>query len=187
MPEVTILHRQQPLTPVDPPPNYRPSVQDAKPLSDPKRVEWQIKATFTQIHKVTEVVDATTLRTDTGLTVRLTGIVVPPERQQTAIAYLRRYVLGKRVLLGCDRPQADGTVVAHLYLTNRPFVNRKMIEMGIADADLITQHPLREKFLKAEAKRDGRALGEGKQIYNPEVIAEIQTEVERLRKGMASS
>jgi endonuclease YncB( thermonuclease family) len=156
-PEVTILHRQRPLPPVDPPPNYRPSVQDAKPLSDPKQVEQQIEATFAQTHKVTEVVDATTLRTDTGLTVRLTGIIVPPERQQTAIAYLRRYVLGKRVLLRCESPQADGTVAAYLYLTNRLFVNCKMIEMGIADADPTTQHPLREKFLKAEAKRDGKA------------------------------
>ena len=156
-PEATILHRQRPLPPVDPPPNYRPSIQDAKPLSDPKQVEQQIEATFAQTHKITEVVDATTLRTDTGLTVRLTGIIVPPERQQTAIAYLRRYVLGKRVLLRCESPQADGTVAAYLYLTNRLFVNRKMIEMGIADADPTTQHPLREKFLKAEAKRDGKA------------------------------
>jgi endonuclease YncB( thermonuclease family) len=156
-PEVTILHRQRPLPPVDPPPNYCPSIQDAKPLSDPKQVEQQIEATFAQTHKITEVVDATTLRTDTGLTVRLIGIIVPPERQQTAIAYLRRYVLGKRVLLRCESPQADGTVAAYLYLTNRLFVNRKMIEMGIADADPTTQHPLREKFLKAEAKRDGKA------------------------------
>jgi DNA modification methylase/endonuclease YncB( thermonuclease family) len=152
-PEATILHRQRPLPPVDPPPNYRPSVQDAKPLSDPKQVEGQIKATVAQTHKITEVVDATTLRTDTGLTVRLTGIIVPPERQQTAIAYLRRYVLGKRVFLRCESPQADGTVAAYLYLTNRLFVNRKMIEMGIADADPTTQHPLREKFLKAAVNR----------------------------------
>jgi endonuclease YncB( thermonuclease family) len=126
-------------------------------LSDPKQVEGQIKATVAQTHKITEVVDATTLRTDTGLTVRLIGTVVPPEKQQTAIAYLRRYVLGKRVLLRCESPQADGTVAAYLYLTNRLFVNRKMIEMGIADADPTTQHPLRGKFLKAEAKRDGKA------------------------------
>jgi len=156
-PEATILHRQRPLPPVDPPTNYRPSVQDAKPLSDPKQVEQQIEATFAQTHKITEVVDATTLRTDTGLTVRLIGIIVPPEKQQTAIAYLRRYVLGKRVLLRCESPQAGGTVAAYLYLTNRLFVNRKMIEMGIADADPTTQHPLRGKFLKAEAKRDGKA------------------------------
>jgi hypothetical protein len=61
--------------------------------------------------------------------------------------------LGKRVLLRCESPQADGTVAAYLYLTNRLFVNRKMIEMGIADADPTTQHPLREKFLKAASNR----------------------------------
>jgi hypothetical protein len=56
------------------------------------------------------------------------------------------------VLLRCESPQADGTVAAYLYLTNRLFVNRKMIEMGIADADPTTQHPLRGKFLRAEVK-----------------------------------
>jgi DNA modification methylase len=45
-PEATILHRQRPLPPVDPPPNYRPSIQDAKPLSDPKQVEQQIEGNF---------------------------------------------------------------------------------------------------------------------------------------------
>jgi DNA modification methylase len=155
--EVTIIHRQQPLPPVDPPQSYRPSIQDAKPLSDPKLVEHQIKSVLAQAHKVTEVLNATTLLTDKGQIVRLLGLVIPPERRQLAEDYLRRFVLGKRVLLRYERPQADGTVAAYLYLTNGLFVNRKMIEMGIADADPTVPHPLREKFLRVEVKRSVKA------------------------------
>jgi DNA modification methylase len=155
--EVTIIHRQQPLSPVDPPQGYRPAIQDAKPLSDPKLVEHQIKSVLAQAHKVTEVLNATTLLTDKGLVVRLLGLVIPPERRQLAEDYLRRFVLGKRVLLRYERPQADGAVAAYLYLTNGLFVNRKMIEMGIADADPTVPHPLREKFLRAEVKRSVKA------------------------------
>jgi DNA modification methylase/endonuclease YncB( thermonuclease family) len=156
-PEVTIVHRSRPLPPVAPPPDYRPSVQPAKPLNDPKHVERHIEAARAVTHKVMEIVDAVTLRTDTGLTVRLLGIVVPPERERAAVAYLRRYVLGKRVVIRGYPPQTDGRLPAYLYLTNRLFINRKMIEMGLADADPTVQHKYRDKFLRAGAKRDVKA------------------------------
>jgi len=65
--------------------------------------------------------------------------------------------LGKRVLLRFDRPpeQNVAPVPAYLYLTNRLFVNRKMIEMGLANADRTVWHRYRERFLQAEAERNG--------------------------------
>ncbi len=154
---VAIVQRQQPLPPVDPPPNYRPSVQDARPLIDPKQVEQRLKAALSQTQKIVDVLDALTLRTETGLTVRLAGITVPPERERAALEYLHRYVLGKRVVLRFDQPQADGTVPACLFLTNRLFINRKMVEMGIADIDPTAQHQLKEKLLKVVRKQNGEA------------------------------
>jgi endonuclease YncB( thermonuclease family) len=71
--------------------------------------------------------------------------------------YLRRYVLGKRVVIRGYPPQTDGRLPAYLYLTNRLFINRKMIEMGLADADPTVQHKYRDKFLRAGAKRDVKA------------------------------
>lgn len=102
------------------------------------------------------IVAPVTVRTETRLIVRLTGITVPPERERKALEYLRHYVLGKQVILRYDRQQAGDIVSAYLYLTNRLFINRKMIEMGIADTDSTADHPLREKFLKAEARRVAR-------------------------------
>jgi hypothetical protein len=44
-------------------------------------------------------------------------------------------------------------VPAYIFLTNRLFVNRKMIEMGLADADRTIWHRYREKFLDTEQQK----------------------------------
>jgi len=156
-PSVTILRRENPLPPVDPPPDYIPRVKNAKPLVDPKQLRFGEEVTY----RVVEVLDERTLKMDNGLIVQLLGIVVPPERKGQTLAYLRQFILGKRVLLRFDRPpEADrAPVPAYLYLTNRLFVNRKMIEMGLAIADRKTWHRYRDKFLEAEAKRSGKERG----------------------------
>jgi ubiquinone/menaquinone biosynthesis C-methylase UbiE len=94
------------------------------------------------------------LLTDSGLTVSLLGIVVPPHLQGQAWDYLNRYVVGKRVLLRFDplRGASETPTPAYLYLTNRLFVNRKMIEMGLARADRSRGYRYRERFIAAEGK-----------------------------------
>jgi DNA modification methylase/endonuclease YncB( thermonuclease family) len=152
-PPVTICKREKPLPPVEPPADYKPRVKDAKPLVDPKQLKFEDEATY----KVTAIVDEHTLRMENGLTVQILGIKVPPERKEEVLSYLRQFLLGKRVLLQFDRPpEANGMPVpAYIFLTNRLFVNRKMIEMGLADADRTVWHRYRKRFLQAEAKRNG--------------------------------
>lgn len=156
-PPVTIVYRKEFLPPVDPPSDYKPRVKDAKPLVDPKHLKFVEEATY----KVTAVVDERTLQMDNGLTVQLLGVIVPTEKRELAIAYLRKFLLGKRVVLKFEcPPEADGTPLsAYLYLTNRLFVNRKMIEMGLADADRTIWHRYREKFIATEEKRSGTKTG----------------------------
>ncbi|MCX7969060.1 MAG: site-specific DNA-methyltransferase [Armatimonadetes bacterium] len=151
---VAILKREKTLPPVDPPHGYVPRVKDAKPLVDPKQLRFGDEANY----RVVAVLDERTLQMDNGLVVELLGIVVPPERKERTLDYLRKFILGKRVLLRFERPpESDkAPVPAYLYLTNRLFVNRKMIEMGLADADRAVWHRYREKFLEAEAKRSGK-------------------------------
>ena len=92
---------------------------------------------------------------DTNLVVTLLGVVVPPERKARALDYLRKFVLGKRVLLRFEGATSnDSPIPVYLYLTNKLFVNRKMIEMGIADADRGCSHRYRQKFLQAEERRN---------------------------------
>ncbi len=155
--QTTVIRREPSFPPVDPPQGYVPRVQDARPLVDPNQLKFGTEA----VYKVTAIRDDFSLQMDNGLVVSLLGIRVPSSRREQVREYLRRYVLGKRVLLRFDRPpQAPGAPVpAYLYLTNKLFVNRKMIEMGLADADRTVWHRYRDKFLEAEAKRNGERVG----------------------------
>jgi DNA modification methylase len=150
-PSVRILRREQEQPPVDPPPDYIPRVKDAQPRVDPGLLRFDEEATF----RVVAVLDEHTLQLQNGLVVQLLGIRVPPERREAAIHYLQKFVLGKPVHLRFDQPPEgkNAPMPAYLYLTNRLFVNRKMIEMGLADADRSTFHRYRERFLAAEERR----------------------------------
>ena len=104
-------------------------------------------------YKVTEAIDAETLRLDTGLIITLLGIHVPPGRAEKTLVYLRRSLQGKSVIVKFDGPtpeSGDAPLPAYVHLTNKLFVNRKMIEAGLAVADRTHPHKYREKFLAAE-------------------------------------
>lgn len=150
MQQTTIIKREGTFPPVDPPQGYAPRIQDARPLVNPN----QLKFGAESVYKVMAIREDFSLQMDNGLVVSLLGIRVPASRRERAMEYLRRYVLGKRVLLRFDRPpQASGAPIpVYLYLANKLFINRKMIEMGLADADRTVWHRYQDKFLEAEAK-----------------------------------
>ncbi len=150
---VEIVHRTNPLPPVQPPSGYVPRIQDARPLLGadhaPKRE---------QTYRVVSILDERTVRLENGMTVELLGITVSPTRKEDALAYLHKYILGKRVLVKFDGPlpnSHNGHTAGYVYLSNRLFVNRKMIEMGLARADRDVQHRYRAKFIRAESAQDG--------------------------------
>ncbi|MDW8105215.1 MAG: site-specific DNA-methyltransferase, partial [Armatimonadota bacterium] len=116
-------------TPAEPPLDYVPSVGDARPLVEPKQVDFEPKATCRIVRLCYENGSTTPLLiTDNGLRLTLLGVEVPPEQQERAQSYLQQYVLGKRVMLRFDAPpEAEETPVpAYVYLTNRLFINRRM-------------------------------------------------------------
>lgn len=159
---VSLVYREVPLPPVEPPRSYRPMVQDARPIdSELHRFTNGQEGT----HKIVEVLDGLLLKTDTGLTIKLLGLCIPHEKRQEVLDYLRQYVRGKQVFLRFplqEQSQDKNAVTqAYLYLANRLFVNRKMIEMGLANADRTLNHPFLEKFLIAEEKRNGKRVGSG--------------------------
>jgi endonuclease YncB( thermonuclease family) len=139
------VYREQPLPPVEPPNGYTPRVQNARPIAD-------FKGRREHTVKVTAVVDEHTLQMEDGRFVRLLGISVPPEQRTRAREYLQRYVQGRRVVIkGEGESQESGQVLsAYVYLTNRLFINRKMIEMGLAQADRETPHRYLDRFATCE-------------------------------------
>ena len=146
--QIIFTERSQAVPPVEPPEKYQPRVQDARPLIDPKELRLEDDRTY----RVEKIIDEQTLLMDTGLKVRLAGIEIPGEKKAATLAYLRKYLLGKRVRLRFEgsEPGEEGVVLAYVYLTNKLFVNRKMIEMGLANADRSQPHRLRNRFLEAE-------------------------------------
>lgn len=142
---VRFIYRKQPLPPVEPPAGYTPRVQDARPIADfPERKESTVK--------VIAVVDEHTLQVEDGRLVRLLGVSVPSEQREQATEYLRRYVQGKRVLIKSEGEtlQNEHPLSAYVYLSNRLFINRKMIEMGLARADTGRPHRFLKRFVECE-------------------------------------
>ena len=126
---------------------YQPKIKDAKPILDDKKLRFN----GDRLYKVIEVISEKELLLDTGLRVKLIGIQVPSEKKQEAICYLEKYVKGKRVLLKFDttaKPLSKDLVEAYVYLKNRIFINRKMIQMGIAEVDTTKEFVYKRKFVE---------------------------------------
>lgn len=148
-----IHERSEPYVPVEPPPHYTPSVKDARPLVEPKLLRFEPDATYRIVRLCCENGSETPLLiTDNGLRISLLGLEVPLSQLDHAKAYLQQYVVGKRVILRFDAPpESEGAPLpAYVYLTNRLFVNRKMIEMGLARASRGARHRYYQRFIEAE-------------------------------------
>ncbi|HVP58318.1 MAG TPA: site-specific DNA-methyltransferase [bacterium] len=147
---------------------YTPAIQDARPgereADSGRRAEPE--------HKVVEITDRCTVRLDTGLEVTFLGVRV--RQKARALSYLRRYLLGKKVLLRWDCEAADGggphhrpaatPVGAYVFLKNRIFVNTHLLRAGLASPDPRVQHRLKNKFLAVagEAQALARRHGQGR-------------------------
>jgi DNA modification methylase len=154
-PDVQIRTRTTALPPVEPPEGYQPRIKNARPQTESPLQQGEPEAT----HKVVALRNngnhTPVLLTDSGLMISILGTVVPPHLQEQARDYLKRYVIGKRVIVRLDPLQGNHQTPtpAYIYLTNRLFVNRKMIEMGLAHADRSRGYRYRERFIAAEEKQ----------------------------------
>lgn len=131
---------------------YRPHVEDAKPIRDAE--EDRTKREREPLCKVTEVIDESTLRLDSGKLVSLLGVKVPNEHRNAALTYLNRFAQGKKVFIRLDSMvRSNGEPIpVYVLLANKIFVNRKMIEMGLAKADRSCKYHHCAKFIAAEER-----------------------------------
>ena len=126
-----------------PPLDYTPAIADIRP----KRPRQRRKR---KLYKVAAASGPAFLRLADGREITLLGITVSESQESEVLAYLREYVVGKRVTL--RTPLSSRPDAAYVYLKNGLFINRKMIEMGLAAPDATLEHPYREKFRKAHEK-----------------------------------
>ena len=98
------------------------------------------------LHKVTRIIDETSIELDTGLNVRFLGVRI--DKKAETIDYLRSRVLGKNVLVKDGQVMDNNLVSAYVYLKNRIFINTYLIKVGLGSPDLSVNHRLRDKFTK---------------------------------------
>ncbi len=115
---------------------YIPKIKDAKPLIDEKKLKFNGE----KLYKVVKIVSEKELLLDTGLRVKLLNIKVPEENRKSAIDYLEKYVKGKQIFLKFtfqadeeDNLTTKDEISANVYLKNKIFINKKMVELGLAE------------------------------------------------------
>lgn len=131
--------------PKAPPSQYHPHVTDARPIRDETTL--RAKREAEPLYKVVEVIDERTLRLESGGQIQLLGIEVETDRAEAAKKYLREFVCGKQVYIRPDEGTKQSEA-AYILLKNKIFINRKMIESGLARAGK-GNYKWREKFEKA--------------------------------------
>ncbi len=154
---VEFHQREKPFTPAEVPEDYHPAIADIKPIRDPSLFHFNRERPY----RVQRIISPTKLRLDTGLVVELLGVEVRPGQEKPALDYLRQFVHHKKIFLRFDSapPSDDMKVIpAYVYLRNKIFINRKMIEMGLAHASR-RSHRLLKQFLETERKANAKRMG----------------------------
>jgi len=127
--------------------NYQPRIKDAKPIIEEKKLRFGKQ----KFYKVVEVISEKELLLDTGLVVRLSGLEVPKSKAKEAMDYLNKYVKGKQVFLKFETGKDfyhTTSVDAYVYLKNKIFINKKMLEMGLAKVDTERDFSYKNKFME---------------------------------------
>jgi hypothetical protein len=101
------------------------------------------------LHKVTRIIDETSIELASGLKVRFLGVRIAKPAE--TLDYLRTRILGKQVLVKDDRVVANGKISAYVYLKNRIFVNAYLIRVGLGSPDPAIDHRLGNKFMALHA------------------------------------
>ncbi len=104
-------------------------------------------------YSVTEVVSPTELVLDNGETVLLIGLRTLKKKEKQAMEYLRKLTAGKKVYLREDPLQLtaeDGKRPVYLYLSNRTFVNMRLLRQGFVRAVRKGNYGKKDKFIAVE-------------------------------------
>lgn len=104
------------------------------------------------MYRVVDIINAYTIKLNTGLMVKLLGVKINDE--EAATKYLKDYVLKKEVFLKFDsRGLVNREIVeAYVYLKNKIFINSYLIKSGMATADKLNQYQYKNKFIELEAE-----------------------------------
>ncbi len=100
---------------------------------------------------VKQVISPTTLLLNTGLTIKLLGILEKQETTQQAIEYLQGVFKKRKVFLKYDTIKYDSNdnLLCYVYLDNKTFVNNHLARTGFVSIDTSIDYKYKKKFLES--------------------------------------
>ena len=100
---------------------------------------------------VKQVISPTTLLLNTGLTIKLLGILEKQETTQQAIEYLQGVFKKRKVFLKYDTIKYDrnDNLLCYVYLDNKTFVNNHLARTGFVSIDTSIDYKYKKKFLES--------------------------------------
>jgi DNA modification methylase/endonuclease YncB( thermonuclease family) len=147
-------------------------------LVDPKKfkfgtvIDLNGKQEREDTYKIVSIPSPNELILDSGLKVKLLG-VLPIEVQDyrnKAILFLKNFVSGNKVYLKYDNLKFDDkkNLLAYVYLTNKTFLNAKLITNGLARCDKKLDFQHKDRFIKyeEEAMREKMGIWEEKGLIH---------------------
>jgi len=100
---------------------------------------------------------------DSGLKVKLLGVkpLEGSDYKHKAVLFLKNFVSGNRVYLKYDNLKFDDekNLLAYVYLTNKTFLNAKLIMNGLARCDKRLDFQYKDRFLKYEEEAKQEKIG----------------------------
>jgi len=121
---------------------------DPRKLKFGSRIEEGDEGAGARLYSVREVVSPEILKLDTGILVRLLGVVEQPSHREQAIAFLIEKMRGQKVSLKFDKEKYDdaGNLLSYVYLRNKTFINVHLIRTGLVSVDIKRDYKYRHKF-----------------------------------------
>ncbi len=107
--------------------------------------------------RVKRVITPEVIELNNGVRARLIGVKTEPEQAEAAVKFLEAKTKGQYVYLQFDdqKYDAEGNLMAYLYLRNRTFVNAHLLKAGLAVADTAGNYRYKSKFLQYGRKSHG--------------------------------
>lgn len=121
---------------------------DPRQLKFGSRIQESDNGDKSEFYGVSEVVSPEILKLNTGLFVRLLGILEEPSHRHQAISFLAEKTKGQKVFLKFDSEKYDdaGNLLAYVYLKNKTFLNAHLIKSGLVSPDTQRAYKYRHKF-----------------------------------------
>ncbi len=104
-----------------------------------------------ELFVVKQIISPTTLLLNTGLTIKLLGIIEKQETTQQAIEYLQGVFKKRKVFLKYDTIKYDSNdnLLCYVYLDNKTFVNNHLARTGFVSIDTSIDYKYKKKFLES--------------------------------------